>query len=416
MTGNSKNLPKLTARQVDRSAGPTIAGYLYQFERSVVEVLRLRDREQLRIEGIEDIDIWAESPSVVQVKYYNGQRWSLSKVRDAVHELLKSFAAGLRIEYVLYVHFGSGDTPPDKLSLQELKECLTYRPKGRPVELLYERFDEDQLLAFTKHFRITAGVSLDDQRALTTSAIADALGCRLDEAEALHRMRAVQFMHEIAVKKSEKLRAVTRDDLIKFLNDREIFYNRWHKEAVGQERFISATVKRLKATKFNTSNTYRGVLLEVTEENLDSVCQLASELAHDMNGAAKLRTTAAKPWTLILRGRDELVLAVKKALLEKTLPFNDGFEYLHFSLEMFTEPVIVKSTGNADRLSKAAHVIRVISESSMKRVAETGYQLAQLIVLFEPEDWHLGLAKAEPTRIYEVSVDDVTEILRRVTT
>lgn len=416
MNGKTSPLPPLTVRQASRSAGSTIAGYQYQFERSVVEVLGLQAGEKLRVEGIEDIDIWAESPSVVQVKYFHGQRWSLSIIRDAVHEMLVSFAAGLEVKYTLYVHFGNGDAPPNKLSLQELKECLTYRPRKKPVERLYEAFQEDQLLAFTDHFEITVGVSLDEQRAATTLAIATALGCDEDEAEALHRMRAVQFLHEIAINRDEKLRVVTRADLLNLLNDREIFYNRWHKEAIGHERFINVTTKRLRAAKFNTSSTYRGVLLKVTEENLGAVCRLAFELARDMNGIAKQRTTAAKPWTLILRGRRKLIVAVKKALVEEQLSFNDGFEDLHFSPELFTDPVIVKGTGGTDRLSKASHVIRVISESSMKQVAETGYQLAQLIVLVRPDLWHAELARAEPTRIYEVSVDDVTEILRRVTT
>lgn len=416
MTANTASLPPLTARQVRRSAGSTIAGYQYQFERSVVEVLGLGAGQELRVEGIEDIDIWTESPSVVQVKYFQGQRWSLSVIREAVHELLRSFAAGLHVRYVLYVHFGSGDAPPDSLSLDELKECLTYRPKMKPIELLYEEFEEEQLLAFTDHFQITAGVSLDEQRAITTSAIADALQCGEDEAEALHRMRAVQFLHEIAVNKEEDLRVVTRYDLLKLLGDREIFYNRWHKEAIGQERFIHALTKKLKIANFNKSSTYRGVFLQVTEENLEAACRLASELARDMNGVVKRRTIDAKPWTLILRGNEDLVSFVKRSLIEEHLPFNDGFEYLRFSPELFIEPAIVKRTGSTDRLAKSSHVIRVVSESSMKQVAETGYQLAQLVTLVKPDDWHTSLARAELMQIHEVSVDEITEILRRVTT
>lgn len=416
MTVTTASLPPLTAGQVRRSAGSTIAGYQYQFERSVVEVLGLAAGQELRVEGIEDIDIWTESPSVVQVKYYQGQRWSLSVIRDAVHELLKSFGSGLHVRYVLYVHFGSGDAPPDRLSLDELKECLTYRPKMKPIERLYEEFEEEQLLAFTDHFQIVAGVSLDEQRVITTSAIAEALQCGEDEAEALHRMRAVQFLHEIAVNKDEGRRVVTRCDLLKLLGDREIFYNRWHKETIGQERFIHAITKKLKAANFNTSSTYRGVFVQVTEENLEAVCRLASELARDMNGTAKRRTTAAKPWTLILRGKEDLVSSVKRSLIEEQLPFNDGFESLQFSPELFIEPAVVKGAGSSDRLAKASHVIRVVSENSMKQVAETGYRLAQLISLLKPRDWHAGLARVKPMQIHEVSVDEMTEILRRVTT
>lgn len=416
MSANPRPLPPLTERQIKRSASSTIAGYQYQFERSVVEVLGLSAGEKVRVEGIEDIDIWAESPSVVQVKYYQGQRWSPSSVRDAVHELLRSFAEGLHVTYVLYVHFGSGDVPPDCFSLEELKECLTYRPKKKPVERLYEEFEEKQLIEFTKYFKIIAGVSLDEQRKITTSAIAAALQCGEDEAEALHRMRAVQFLHEVAVHKEEGLRAVTRDDLLRLLGNREIFYNKWHKEAIGHERFIQATTKKLRAANFNTSRMYRGVLLEVTEENLVGVCRLAAELARDMSGTLRLRTTAAKPWTLILRGDEELVMSVKRSLIRESIAFNDGFEHLHFSPELFIEPAVVNGKGRTDRLFRSSHVIRVISEQSMTQVAQSGYQLAQLICLLETNDWHTGLSRVEPMKIHQVSVDELTEILKRVIT
>lgn len=413
---NSSSLPQLTPRQVSRSAGSTIAGYQYQFERSVVAVLGLDDGDTLRVEGIEDIDIWSASPSVVQVKYYEGQKWSPSAVREAVHELLRSFVAGLNVEYILYVHFGTGEAPPESFDLQDLKDCLTYRPRGKPVERLYDDLQDDQLIAFTNLFRICHGVSLEDQRKITAAVIAKALRCSEDEAESLHRMRAIQFLHEIAINKDENRRVVTRNDLIDFLGDRDVIYNRWHKEIVGRERFISAITKKLKLAGFATSNTYRGVYLRVTAENLEAVCRLAAELARDLNGAAKRRLTTAKPWTLILRGEVVMISAVKKSLIEEQLMINDGFELLHFSPELFIEPAVVRGTGRTDRLAKASHVIRIVSEDSMKRVTESGYRLAQVISVVEPDIWHSNIARVGPMRIHEISVDDLTEILRRVTT
>lgn len=383
----------------------------------MVELLKLESGQSLRVEGIEDIDVWGEVPSVVQVKYYEGQRWSLSSIRNAVHELLKSFASGLTVKYILYVHFGSGNLPPESLSLDELKECLTYRPRQKPAQLLYKEFEEKQLSDFIEHFQICPGASLREQRQITTSAIAAALSCSEEEAEHLHRMRAVQFLHEVAVRKAEEERTITRDDLLKRIGDREIIYSRWHKEIVGQESFLNATVRKLKSAHFNVSNTYRGVYLEVNRSNIASVQRLACELAQDMLGTTRRRTTAAKPWTLILRGEDSLIADVKKSLIQDALPFNDGFESLQFSPALFTEPVVVKSVGATDRLSKASHVIRVISERSMRKVAEsTDYQLAQLITLEAPETWQSSLTRAEPVQINEVSVDEITKVLRKVMT
>lgn len=408
-------IPQLTARQVSRSAGATIAGYQYQFELSVVKVLNLNEGEIVRVEGIEDIDFWSDEPSIIQVKYYEGQKWSLPVVRKAVHELLQSFVSGLKVKYVLYTHFGSGDTPPERFSLQDLKDCLTYRPRNEPIELLYDGIDDEVLIDFTNHFTICHGVSLEDQRKITTAAIAKALDCSEDEAESLHRMRAVQFLHEVATRKEEKDREVSRQEIINLLGSRDVFYSRWHKETVGRERFISATSKKLKVTGFNASDTYRGVYLNVTSENLNAVCRLASEIANDMNGTIKRRSTSAKPWTLILRGEDEVISSVKKSLIEDRNVFNDGFESFIFSPDIFNEPVITKGTGRVDRLAKASYVIRVISERSMKTLVGSRPHLSQVVSLIESDGWLSETSHLPPTRVHEVSIDDLTEILRRVT-
>lgn len=417
MNTNPPALPPLSFRQVRRSAGSTIAGYQYQFERSVVELLGLESGHKLRIEGVEDIDIWTESPSVVQVKYFEAQKWSLPAVRDAVHELLNSFASGLIVTYVLYIHCGIGNSPPERLSLDELKQCLTKSAgKKHPQELIYKNFDEGDLRAFIDHFEIRCGPSLEEQRHITASAISAALQCSEDEAEALHRMRAVQFLHEIATNKDGNQRDLTRDDLLKRLSDREVFYNRWHKEVVGRDRFISAISKKLKTTGLNRSSIDRGVLLQVTDENLTSVCRLAAELAQDMDGTAKRRTTSAKPWTLVLRGDDHLVTVVKRSLIETGVPFNDGFETLQFSPDLFIKPVIVNGSGKTDRLIKASYLIRIVNEKSIERILETGYKLAQLIVLTDLDNWHTELVRDKPIQLREVDVDEIIQILRGITT
>ena len=58
-----------------RSAEATIAGYLYQFDKSIIEVLKLNsDNDKIIIEGIEDIDIESidSNSKSIQVKYYEG--------------------------------------------------------------------------------------------------------------------------------------------------------------------------------------------------------------------------------------------------------------------------------------------------------------------------------------------------------
>lgn len=412
----SRILPPLSPRQQKRSASPTIAGYLYQFERSVIEILRLGPSEEARVEGIEDVDLWSkEKPSVVQIKYYAGQQWSLASVRDAVHEMLKACSAGQRLRYILYVHFGSG-SPPTGLTLEQLKICLTYKPKDKPQQLLYKDFPEEDLQTFVDLFEIRVGVSLDEQRCETTAEIQRVLGCSKNEAEILHRMRAVQYIQEIAAEKDEANRVVTRDNLIRFLSVRELFYHEWHRTYVDQEQFLATITRKLKSLHFNASATYRGVLVEITDANIDQVGDLACELAKDLVSPIKPRTTSAKPWTLVLRGQFKDIVEVKRRLIAEHVHFNDGYEGIEFSKNLFTEPAVVNSVGKGSRLGKASHAIRVISEGSLHELADDSYQLARLLVLCRPEAWHDSATRAELTTIGGLGPAELASILRRVTT
>lgn len=99
-----------------RSAEATIAGYLYQFDKSIIEVLKLNsDNDKIIIEGIEDIDIESidSNSKSIQVKYYEGSEYNHSVISEAVRHLLDNYIDYLNgevehREYYLYGHYKSG--------------------------------------------------------------------------------------------------------------------------------------------------------------------------------------------------------------------------------------------------------------------------------------------------------------------
>lgn len=408
------SLPPLTATQARRNAGSTIAGYQYQFELTVANLLALDAKGTLRVEGIEDIDIWDDFPAVVQVKYYESQKWSLSSIRDAVHEFLKSFTAGLDVTYTLHLYCKNGDNVPNKLSLDQLKKCLTKKPINKPPEILYKDINDVTLIKFIEKFQICTGVSLEELKRSNSSFIAQILNCDFEEAEILHRMRAVQFINEIAIKKSESQRILNRSQLIDYLSIREIIYNKWHKEIIGIEKFINSIVRNLKESRFNNSNIHRGILLELRNDNLHSVCNLALEIASDMNGKERFRTRTSKPWTLILQGNESLVMDVKKFLIRNEISINDGYETIEFSERLFLEPAMVRTSGRTDKLEKLSYQIRIVSEESINKISVTESPLHELISLPKLKSQHINLVKNKPIQLHEISTDQLNSIIKKV--
>jgi hypothetical protein len=117
-----------------RSADASIAGYLYQFDKSILELLKSSDAATVVIEGYEDVDLRSPGPIVaIQCKYHESGTFSLKKIRDPLLAMLKTFDEGHEFQYRLYGHYGQQvEEIPKSLTLEELKEALTKRgEKGR---------------------------------------------------------------------------------------------------------------------------------------------------------------------------------------------------------------------------------------------------------------------------------------------
>ena len=104
-----------------RSAEATIKGYFYQFDSSILELLKLEsDLDSISVEGIEDIDInTATEQTAIQCKYYEGTEYNHSVIAEPIRLMLNHFSEYKRdnankINYILRGHYKSGQ---HKLSL-----------------------------------------------------------------------------------------------------------------------------------------------------------------------------------------------------------------------------------------------------------------------------------------------------------
>ena len=88
-----------------RSAHHTLAGYHYQFDKSILAILTAAGADlPVTLEGIEDIDVDDEA---IQCKYHAAQKYTRSAIKKPLLAFLDHYSksnTGLR--YTLYAHFG----------------------------------------------------------------------------------------------------------------------------------------------------------------------------------------------------------------------------------------------------------------------------------------------------------------------
>ena len=111
-----------------RQADSAIKGYIYQFNKSLEEILCASDDDSITLEGcIEDIDITTfEGITTIQCKYHEDQSYQMSRVAVPILEMLCHFstctALGKCPKYILYAYFKDNTASP---ALSDFKSFIS---------------------------------------------------------------------------------------------------------------------------------------------------------------------------------------------------------------------------------------------------------------------------------------------------
>ncbi|MCU9811841.1 hypothetical protein [Paraclostridium sp. AKS81] len=245
-----------------RSAEATIAGYLYQFDKSIIEILKQEnENNKVTIEGIEDIDIEGKDldPRLIQVKYYEASEYNHSIISDAVKYLFYNYidylnGKEIRREYYLYGHYNSGmeklhvdedyiiQNKDGKVAKDIVKESfLTYKPTNGDIKKFYleeliEYIDEEgvvnkrcildeELDDFISLLRINLKAkSINEQFEELLSLLEEKIdNCRSrEDAEKYYYNNALKIIFKLAQAKDEYSKE--KEKQISGLNDEKKVY------------------------------------------------------------------------------------------------------------------------------------------------------------------------------------------------
>ncbi len=149
-----------------RAADYTIQGFLYQFNKTALEILKAKDDDTITVEGIvEDLEIASPaSLTAIQCKYHEASTtFAPSAIYKPLLQMLKHFSdhPTADIRYVLFAHFpGSAHRPPSvdknifkaawRSADKELQKYITVLPSSIDLD------------AFGAKFEMEFGPSYDD--------------------------------------------------------------------------------------------------------------------------------------------------------------------------------------------------------------------------------------------------------------
>lgn len=410
----SEHLPTLDKGQSVRVASGAIRGYLYQFEKTVLEILRSDDCASIRVEGIEDIDISSVGGiTAVQIKYLESNNSFTNKsVAEPLFEMLKTIKENPEITFKLYVHFGGESAKiPEKMSEDAIRDALNSKKiSGNPEKKKVVETLAGYVKKLSKQLVIEEGSSLQSQRSELGFELEKQMHCGHDEAVLLHLPRAVQIINTIACNHDEKGRVISKGDLLRQLGVQPRLFASWFNKYLDSSYLIQYLTSWMINARFNERKLHRCMVVNLTAATTRSSADLIEVLSQDLSDGQAL--TSATPWTVVAESDEKTYLELKKELAERGVLFNDGYESFSFNRTIFVAEPILSRVANGQRIDKASFNVRLVSMATLKEKGWlcNGYRVVAFGALNS-----LAELRVEPTVAVEgLSIDNITELIRKV--
>ena len=216
-----------------RVADSTLKGFLYQFNKTMLEILESTD-QVIHVEGIvEDIDVYNPDNSIkaIQCKYHEEvDSFKLSLIYKPIILMLKSFLerVGDDIEFKLFIHIPSEVHRSRLLTLEELESTLS--TKNEKLKNILKEFDLNNFdkEIFVSKVLISFGESIDELEAKVRFVLNNIESINKADVDALLYPNFLSKIQKISTIKENENRKITKKEILFFLKDQSnAVINKW---------------------------------------------------------------------------------------------------------------------------------------------------------------------------------------------
>lgn len=331
---------------MDRAADYSIQGFQYQFNKTLLEVLKSADDAEVTVEGIiEDIEIAAPAGlTAIQCKYHEAkEEFTASTIFKPLLQMMQHFDTNQRanISYVLFAHFPN---PPANhtLTKADLETALTSKDKAlkKYCAALNGKIDLDK---FLPRISIQFGASWDDMVASVHDALVVA-GIPKGDVDTLAYPNAIQAIANLSIRHNVNQRRITKAALLADLRKiKSTAITRWTLALKTRKQLLEARRKQLKAHLDKNARLRYFIVNCATLEDFD-----ASIVGFVCDYLGKYHFKAAHICTplLCLDAAEDIFRDIQLRLHKKGVISTDGYVGRQFDeAHFFRDPLVLKARG-----------------------------------------------------------------------
>ncbi|EGK02434.1 DUF4297 family anti-phage-associated protein [Dysgonomonas gadei] len=322
-----------------RAATETIAGYIYQFDYTIKNILGLtNDNDSITIENIEDVDVHSCTENItVQCKYYAGTEYNHSVIAKPIRLMLNHYysvknGTDFRINYKIYGYYNSGQnklTLP--ITIDFLKtHFLTYK-KDKITKKHYEELglDDTDLTDFLSLLTVDIHAEKDTiQYGNIISSLMSLFNCDDFEAEHYFYNNALRLISHKAKNSDVNLRYLTKGEFIAQINRKEILFHKWFLQL---KRGDKAHYKSLREKYFTILNIppYERFFLIAPEANFSKseLKDLLLTISRKWSKLSQRTLNPFCPYVYIHNITESDMIELKTEFQKDNFQFVDGYSF-----------------------------------------------------------------------------------------
>ncbi len=338
---------------MSRAADYTIKGFLYQFNKSLLEVLRSPDGSTVAIEGVvEDIEVATPSAvTAIQCKYHEASdSFTPSAVFKPLLQMMDHFHrnAAASIRYVLFAYFPRAtDSARPTMEKSDLEAALASKNKQyrQYVSTLRGTVDVD---AFFKKFSLEFGPTFDELVGQVCAEL-EVGGIPKIDIDTLAYPNAIHMIAGLSIKHDPKERKITRTQFLEHLRGiRRTAISRWTLALRTRKQLLDARRKQLK-TNLDKNSRLRYLIVDAA--TLDDFQDEIVLFVTDYLDKYHFKQAHISTPILCLRSTEDVFRDIQYRLYTRGVVSTDGCIGEHFFESFFFRtPMLRKNaSGGLDR-------------------------------------------------------------------
>ena len=383
-----------------------LAGFLYQFNRSLLEIFN-NPAQTIYLEKDEDI---SSEYALIQVKNHEKGRFCTSKIQKPIIQLFQQYLQNTNRK-ILLVGFINNWDRKKQLSKEVLDDIIlshnTQQNRKPLKKQCYFRPTDSQRLAFIASLEIDFSMDRHTQTSKVITLVAEKFKINKDLATVYHSLFTA-YLHLLIVNNKKNDRKVCFNDLAEIIKAQTqlVFYSE-HKKILGENKFIKLCKDRM--PRFNRKKNNIFILgCDIYKDS--NISNLADMLFRFVNKNHVVHTDKILNFVLNIPSND--FDYVKKYFLDRELAINDGREDLGFYVKLFSNEPLIK-IGKRQNIERSSFSVRIISLETLKGNLDSIMRcknLCDTMYVFGEDDFTSSIPTIPKFVVRDININMITQL------